>query len=121
MRSFFEFTHNKVSDIFTVWSILAGMDNWRLKPITVTLDKYRLVFPSASNINAERLGAVRMRRNVRWLRPNAHRRDQPAPWTLEVRFGGGDDDSLLTRLFVRERPCAKPAPATPTLHSSQNE
>lgn len=50
----------------------------------------------------ERLGAVRLRRNVRWLRPNAHRRDQPAPWTLEVRFGGSDDDSLLTRLTVRE-------------------
>ena len=51
--------------------------------------------------SGEHLGAIRMRRNVKWLRPNAHRKGEPAPWLLEVRFGGSDDDSLVTRLLVQ--------------------
>ena len=52
--------------------------------------------------SGERLGAVQMRRNVKWLRPNAHRKAEPAPWSIEVRFGGGGDDSLLTRLRIHK-------------------
>ena len=46
----------------------------------------------------ERLGNVGLRRNVKWLRPNAHRKGDPFPWLLEVRFGGTGDDTLVTTL-----------------------
>ncbi len=55
------------------------------------------------DLESNRLGTTKLRRNVKWLRPNAHRRGQPAPWLLEVPFGGSGDDVLETRFRI-ERP-----------------
>ncbi|MDE3000299.1 MAG: heparinase II/III family protein [Gemmatimonadota bacterium] len=52
---------------------------------------------------SNRLGKTRLRRNVSWLRPNAHRRGQPAPWLLEVPFGGSGEAVLETRFSIEGR------------------
>ncbi len=52
------------------------------------------------DFDSKRLGTTKLRRNVKWLRPNAHRRGQTAPWLLEVPFGGSGDDVLETRFRI---------------------
>ena len=52
------------------------------------------------DFESNRMGTTKLRRNVKWLRPNAHRRGQPAPWLLEVPFGGSGDDVLETRFRI---------------------
>ena len=52
------------------------------------------------DFESNRLGTTKLRRNVKWLRPNAHRRGQPAPWLLEVPFGGSGNDVLETRFRI---------------------
>jgi hypothetical protein len=42
----------------------------------------------------------RLRRDTRWLGKNPQRPGEPAPWVIDVRFGGKCNDELTTQFDI---------------------
>ena len=43
---------------------------------------------------------TRLYRDSRWLKKNPQRPGEPAPWVLDVTFGGAGDDALETEFAI---------------------